>query len=63
MSHSGRREGRGTKIGDLVVEPVFDGLMKAPATAFKGTTEEQWAPHRRFLTEDGTLELPGARRR
>jgi glyoxylase-like metal-dependent hydrolase (beta-lactamase superfamily II) len=45
------------KIGDLVVEPVFDGVMKAQATAFKGTTEEQWAPHRRFLGADGMLEF------
>jgi glyoxylase-like metal-dependent hydrolase (beta-lactamase superfamily II) len=44
-------------IGDLVVEPVFDGVMKAPATAFKGTTDEQWAPHRRFLDADGRLEF------
>jgi glyoxylase-like metal-dependent hydrolase (beta-lactamase superfamily II) len=45
------------KIGDLVVEPVFDGVMKAPATAFKGTTVEQWAPHRQFLDSDDMLEF------
>src|ERR1700674_4507241 len=45
------------KIGDLVVEPVFDGMMKAPATSFKGITDEQWAPHRRFLDADGMLEF------
>src|SRR6266571_8699350 len=44
-------------IGDLVVEPVYDGVMKAPAIAFKGTTDEQWAPHRRFLDADGRLEF------
>jgi glyoxylase-like metal-dependent hydrolase (beta-lactamase superfamily II) len=44
-------------IGDLVVKPVHDGVMKAPATAFKGTTDEQWAPHRRFLDADGMLEF------
>jgi len=43
------------KIGELVVEPVFDGVMKAPATSFKGTTDEQWAPHRQFLDSDGML--------
>ncbi|HLZ30716.1 MAG TPA: MBL fold metallo-hydrolase [Chloroflexota bacterium] len=42
-------------IGDLVVEPISDGVLKAPATAFKGTTEESWAPHRRFLDPDGML--------
>jgi glyoxylase-like metal-dependent hydrolase (beta-lactamase superfamily II) len=45
------------QIGTLVVEPIFDGVMKAPATAFKGTTEEQWAPHRQFLDADGQLEF------
>src|ERR1700704_2136440 len=45
------------KIGDLVVEPVVDGVMKAPATAFKGTTDELWAPHRQFLDSDGMLEF------
>jgi glyoxylase-like metal-dependent hydrolase (beta-lactamase superfamily II) len=44
-------------IGDLVVEPIFDGVMKAPATAFKGTTDEQWTPHRRFLDPEGRLEF------
>src|ERR1700694_367125 len=45
------------KIGDLIVEPVHDGVMKAPATAFKGTTVEQWAPHRQFLDSDDMLEF------
>src|SRR6266851_8872681 len=45
------------KIGDLVVEPVFDGVMNVPATAFKGTTDEVWAPHRQFLDPDGRLEF------
>ena len=43
------------KIGELVVEPVHDGVMRAPAVAFRGTTEEQWAPHRQFLDADGML--------
>jgi len=45
------------KIGDLVVEPVHDGVMKMPATAFQGTTEERWAPHQRFLDDQGRLEF------
>ena len=45
------------QIGELTVEPVFDGVMKAPATAFQGTTDEQWAPHRQFLDADGRLEF------
>jgi glyoxylase-like metal-dependent hydrolase (beta-lactamase superfamily II) len=44
-------------IGELVVEPIFDGVMKASPTAFKGTTLEQWAPHQRFLNADGTIEF------
>lgn len=42
-------------IGELVVEPVHDGIMHAPVVAFRGTTEEQWAPHRQFLDSDGML--------
>lgn len=45
------------RIGELTVEPVFDGIMKAPATAFRGTTDEQWAPHRQFLDAEGRLEF------
>src|SRR4051812_33745648 len=45
------------KIGDLVVEPVYDGVMKMPATAFAGTTMEQWAPHQRFLDAEGRVEF------
>ena len=45
------------KIGDLVVEPVFDGTMHMPATAFQGTTEAQWAPHQKFLDDQGRLEF------
>src|SRR5258708_40291399 len=44
-------------MGDVVGETVFDGVLKAPATAFKGTTDEMWAPHRRFLDPDGMLEF------
>jgi glyoxylase-like metal-dependent hydrolase (beta-lactamase superfamily II) len=43
------------KIGDVVVEPVFDGVMNVPATAFKGTTDDVWASHRQFLDADGRL--------
>jgi hypothetical protein len=36
-------------IGELVVEPIHDDVMKAAPTAFRGTTDEMWAPHRQFL--------------
>ncbi len=46
------------QIGDITVEPLYDGVMKVEATsAFKGTTEEMWAPHRKFLDADGMLEM------
>jgi glyoxylase-like metal-dependent hydrolase (beta-lactamase superfamily II) len=45
-------------IGDLVAEPIYDGVMSAPATHFfAGTTTEQWAPHQRFLEPDGMLRF------
>src|SRR5438270_3558936 len=45
------------QIGDVHVEPVFDGTMTMPVTAFRGTSEEDWAPHRKFLGADGKLEF------
>lgn len=46
------------RVGDLEVLPVLDGVAKMPPTqAYRGTTEEQWAPHRRFLDPDGMFEL------
>lgn len=44
-------------IGELRVDPIYDGTMQAPVTAFRGTTEEQWAPHRQFLDANGMLEF------
>jgi glyoxylase-like metal-dependent hydrolase (beta-lactamase superfamily II) len=45
------------QIGDVLIEPVHDGVMKMPATAFAGTTMELWAPHQQFLDADGRLEF------
>ena len=46
------------QIGDLVVEPIYDGVMRAPATVFYGGTDtEQWAPHQRFLEPDGMIRF------
>ena len=51
-------DGVSMNIGDLVAEPLYDGLMRAPATLFYGgTTTEQWAPHQRFLEPDGMLRF------
>ncbi len=45
------------KIGELTIEPIFDGVMKAAPSKFVGTTDEMWAPHRQFLDENGMVEL------
>ncbi|HEX6510670.1 MAG TPA: MBL fold metallo-hydrolase [Chloroflexota bacterium] len=45
------------QIGELTIEPIFDGIMKAKPTNFKGSTDEMWAPHRQFLGADGMVEL------
>lgn len=45
------------QIGDVVIEPVYDGEMLMPATAFAGTTMEQWAPHQQFLDDQGRLNF------
>jgi glyoxylase-like metal-dependent hydrolase (beta-lactamase superfamily II) len=55
-------------IGDIQVDAVRDGqFFVPPARAYRaldagagrrGTSEEDWAPHREFLTEDGLLEVP-----
>ena len=45
------------QIGDLTIEPIVDGVMKAKPSNFKGTTDEMWAQHRRFLDADGMVEL------
>ncbi|MEX1254777.1 MAG: MBL fold metallo-hydrolase [Dehalococcoidia bacterium] len=46
------------RIGDLDVLVVSDGYAKFPATAYyRGTTEEHWEPHKRWLDHEGNLEF------
>ena len=46
------------RIGDIDIAPLHDGTAFFRATeAFAGTTDEQWEPHRAFLTADGMVEL------
>lgn len=46
------------KIGEISVEPIYDGVIRAPAPAFfSGTTPQQWAPHRQFLEPDGMIRF------
>jgi glyoxylase-like metal-dependent hydrolase (beta-lactamase superfamily II) len=48
------------KVGDLVIQPVHDGVARAPASMmlrYTGPADDPWAPHRQFLPDDGILEL------
>ncbi len=48
------------QVGDLVIHPVHDGLARLPAgklLRYTGPVDDPWAPHRRFLSADGALEL------
>lgn len=47
------------QIGDLEVLPLLDGEASLrPTDAYPTTTEADWAPHERWLTHDGMLEIP-----
>ncbi|HET9078762.1 MAG TPA: MBL fold metallo-hydrolase [Acidimicrobiales bacterium] len=44
------------RIGDLQVDAVLDGAGRfQPTRAFRGTTDDQWAPHAGLLGGDGLL--------
>jgi glyoxylase-like metal-dependent hydrolase (beta-lactamase superfamily II) len=46
------------KIGNAEIWSVEDGVARMPPTeVFASTTEGDWEPHRRFLADDGLLEL------
>ena len=46
------------EIGDVSVDAIYDGAMRAPATVFyRGTDEQQWAPHQRFLEDGGMIRF------
>jgi glyoxylase-like metal-dependent hydrolase (beta-lactamase superfamily II) len=48
------------QVGNLVIEPVHDGVARERATTllrYTGPADDPWAPHRRFLDDDGVLEL------
>ena len=47
-----------TLIGDIEIQPVIDGVARMrPTDAFAGTTDDDWSQHRRFLADDGMLEM------
>jgi glyoxylase-like metal-dependent hydrolase (beta-lactamase superfamily II) len=44
------------RVGAIEISPVYDGAMSIPANRFfRGVTDEDWEPHRAFLTDDGML--------
>lgn len=55
------------QVGDITIEPVIDGTMRVPPTVAytsmgagpddRGASEEDWAPHRDLLADDGMLEM------
>ena len=46
------------QVGNLSIDPVLDGSARfAPTDAYLGTTDEEWAPHRGLLADDGTVEF------
>jgi glyoxylase-like metal-dependent hydrolase (beta-lactamase superfamily II) len=46
------------KVGDLRIDPVMDGWGAFPPTrAFRGTTEQDWIPHRDLLDGEGRLRF------
>jgi glyoxylase-like metal-dependent hydrolase (beta-lactamase superfamily II) len=46
------------EVGRLVIDPVSDGRLAAPATAmFNRPRDEDWLPHRQFLDDDGLLPI------
>ncbi|MEX0682255.1 MAG: MBL fold metallo-hydrolase [Dehalococcoidia bacterium] len=47
------------KVGDLEVLAVSDGVAATPPTVyFRGTTDEHWAKHKRWLNHAGLVEFP-----
>lgn len=47
------------RVGEIEIVPLVDGELAVPATqAYPTTTPEDWAPHSRWLTHDGRIEMP-----
>jgi len=54
------------QVGNISIEPVLDGIGRfAPTDAYrmgndegaKGTSDDDWSPHRDLLADDGMLEI------
>ncbi len=47
------------RIGDFEILPVVDGVIRVPASMFfPNVTEEQWIPHKQFLSDGNMIEMP-----
>ena len=47
------------RVGEFEILPVVDGRIVVPASMFfPKATEQDWAPHKEFLNDDGMLEMP-----
>jgi glyoxylase-like metal-dependent hydrolase (beta-lactamase superfamily II) len=45
-------------VGDIEIVPLIDGrIRQRPKEAYPATTDDDWIPHKRWLTHDGMLEL------
>ena len=48
------------RIGSLDILPIYDGVARIPAKEmlrYAGTDSDPWAPHAKFLDNEGRLEL------
>jgi glyoxylase-like metal-dependent hydrolase (beta-lactamase superfamily II) len=46
------------RVGDLELLPLIDGELRARAAEiYPGRGEDDWQPHRRWITHDGMIEL------
>ncbi len=45
------------RVGSIQIVPISDGSTAVPASMLFSATEEQWAPHRRFLDAKGRVPM------
>ena len=46
------------RIGEIEIHPLIDGAARMPPTAdFTATSDQDWAPHKTLLGDDGMLEF------
>jgi len=45
------------QIGDIKIDALYDGVGRFDPGRFRGTTDETWAQHQKFLGADGKIEM------